>query len=104
MLLLTARSNHCPQTTCSQPASVSPTPLSTSQTRRGAFLRFRLRFLSFLKGPLLPNFNKIFERDLLIAVLQLLEDIFSIGHTDLRFWLSILVLGTNDVSRGMTVF
>ena len=46
----------------------------------------------------------ILERDLLIAVIQLLEDIFSIGRTDLRFRLSILVLGNNDLSRGMTLF
>jgi len=57
-----------------------------------------------VKGALLPNFNKICERDLLIAVIQLLEDIFSIGRTDLRFWLSTLVLRTNDVSHGMTLF
>jgi len=79
-------------------------PISTTQNRCGAFLLFRLRFLSFLKGALLPNFNKVCERVLLIAVIQLLEHIFSIGRTDLRFRLSILVLWTNDLSRGMTVF
>jgi hypothetical protein len=36
------------------------------------------------------------ESDLLIMVVQLLEDIFSIVHTNLRTWLNILGLGANE--------
>jgi hypothetical protein len=41
-------------------------------------LKFRFRFPSFFNGDLLPNYNRIFERDILIMVVQRLEDIFSI--------------------------
>ena len=57
-----------------------------------------LSFLSFFKSPLLPNFNKMAERELLTMGVQQLEDIFSIAHSNLRCWLIIWGLGAKDVS------
>jgi len=45
---------------------------------------------SFLKGALIPNFQKILESELLILGIQQLEDIFCKVRTDLRAWLSII--------------
>jgi len=36
-------------------------------------LRLRLRFLSFFRGSLLLNFNKMVEREILIVVVKQLE-------------------------------
>jgi hypothetical protein len=41
-------------------------------------LRLRLKFHSFFNDALLPNFEKIVEREFLIIGPQQLEDIFSI--------------------------
>ena len=54
------------------PASVSPSPSSQLQNRRGLLLRLSFRLLN-LKGVLLPNFNSIAEFDTLIKEVQQLE-------------------------------
>jgi hypothetical protein len=47
---------------------------------------------------LLPNFNKMAERELLTMGVQQLEDIFSIAHSNLRCWLNVWGLGAKYVS------
>ena len=84
---------------CSLPFPVSPqTPwcqlhqpktLSQLEHHHGPLLRLRLSFLSFFKGALLPNFNKMVERDLSIMWVQQLKDIFSIVLKNLGAWLML---------------
>jgi len=45
---------------------------------------------------MLPNFNEIIERQILIMGVQQLEDTFSILLRNMRSWLSIVGLGAND--------
>jgi hypothetical protein len=83
--------------------------LGQLQNRHGPNLRLRFRFLSFFKGALLQNFNRVVERDLMIVVLQQLEDTFSILRTNLCPCLKVPGVGTNAVtadegSRKMAVF
>jgi hypothetical protein len=47
---------------------------------------------------LLPNFNKIVEREFLITGFQQLEDVFSIVPTNLCAWFNVLGLAANDLS------
>jgi hypothetical protein len=41
-------------------------------------------FLCFIKGSLLPNFNKVIAYELPIMGARQLEDIFGMAHTNLR--------------------
>ena len=61
-------------------------------------LNLKLRFSSFFQGALLQNFKKMVECDLLILEIQQFEDTFSVVSKNLRLWLNILGMGTNDVS------
>jgi hypothetical protein len=63
---------------------MSSTPLSQLQSRHGLLLRLRLRLLSYFKGALLLNSNKIVKGEFLNMGVQKLEDVFSIVITDLR--------------------
>jgi hypothetical protein len=65
------------------PASVSLKLLGQFENRHGSFRG--LWFLGFFDGVLIPNFNRVVERELIVAVLQL-EDIFSVVYTNLRTW------------------
>lgn len=56
--------------------------LSEIQNNFGFLLGVRLRFLSFCKGALLVNFNKIIELGFPIVGVQQLEDIFSVVCKD----------------------
>jgi hypothetical protein len=79
-------------------------PLSQLRHHQGALLRLRLNSLSFLKGALPPNFNKMVRREIMNVVVQQPLNTFSIVCTNLCAWLNILWLGTNDVrAGGMTV-
>ena len=87
-----------------------PTPLSQIQNCHGPLLTLRFWFLSFFKGALLPNFNKIVEREFLTMGVQQLKDTFSTVRTNLRSWLNTVywiwrrrTWVRNDVSRGITV-
>jgi hypothetical protein len=68
-------------------------PLSQLQNRDSPLLRLRLMFPSFFRCALLPYFNKIVERELLVLGVQQIEDIFSIVFTNLRTWLSMFGMG-----------
>jgi hypothetical protein len=62
------------------PLSISNIPFPVNFDTNIVFL-LRLGFLkfrSFFKGSLLPNFNNILKRDFLITRVQQLEDIFNI--------------------------
>jgi len=74
--------------------------LSQLQNRHGSLLRLRLRFLSFFKGALLPNFNTIVDSRLLTEGFPQLEDVFSILHQNLPIYLDILGRTEKDVSAG----
>ena len=82
-----------PDTTFSQPK-----PLNLLPNRHGPFVRLRLKFLSFFKGVLFQNFNRVVELELLVMGVQRLEDIFSIVSTDLRNWLNIIGSGSKRPS------
>lgn len=56
-------------------------PLIELWNHHGPVVRLRLKFLSFFKGALLPNFNKMVEHEIEIVEVQQLEDIFSIVCT-----------------------
>jgi hypothetical protein len=73
-------------------------PVSQLSNRHGPLLTVRLMFLSFFKGALLPNLNKMVECEILILVVQHLEDIFNIICLDLHVWLNILSVGAKGVS------
>jgi hypothetical protein len=55
-------------------------------------LRLWLKSLDF-KGVLLPNFNRIVERELLIVAVQRLEGSFNIARTNLSISLDISDFG-----------
>jgi hypothetical protein len=59
--LLAVCSNQCPETRWCQLQL-----LSHVRNRHGLLLRLRPRFFSFFESGLLPNFNKIVDRELLI--------------------------------------
>ena len=60
--------------------------LSQLQNHHGPLHRLRLSFLSFFKGALLPNVNRMVKRELLIMAVQHITDMFSIEHYYLRAW------------------
>jgi hypothetical protein len=76
-------------------------PLGQRQNRHGPVRRLRLWFLNFLKGALVPNFNKMADLVLLLMEVLQIEVMFSIARTNLHA--CILGLGTNDISWGMAV-
>ena len=51
---------------------------------------------------MLPNFNKIVKRDLLVMGAR--QHIFSIVVMNVHAWLNVLCLGTNDISWASTLF
>jgi len=67
--------------------------------RHGPLLKPRLRFRNFFKVALLPNVNNMAYRAILTTGVQQLEDIFSIGRTNLRVWYDTMGLGANG-ARG----
>jgi hypothetical protein len=52
--------------------------------------------LGSFKGALLPNLNKMIDRELITGVRQH-ENIFNIACSNLRAWLSSLRLGAKNV-------
>lgn len=78
-----------------------PTPLSQIQNQHTTLLRLRLRLHSLFAGDLLPKFNRMVERGLLITEVQQIEDIFSIVGKNVSVWLSILGLEATDVCAEM---
>jgi hypothetical protein len=51
-------------------------PFSQLQNHHSPFLTLRLSFLTFFKGTMLPNSNKIETCEILVMVVQQLEDTF----------------------------
>jgi hypothetical protein len=72
-----------------------------SQLQAIMVLSLGLRFLSFFKGALLPNFNKIVKRELLVMGAR---HIFGIVAVNVHAWLNVLCLATNDISWDITLF
>ena len=94
LLLLVARSSQCLQTPWYQLQSLRA-PQSNSNTVKDRLrlrLGRRLRSLCSFKAVMLPNFNKIVRRELLIMGVQQLGDIFSNLRTNLGAWIN-----TSDV-------
>jgi len=63
-------------------------------------LRLRLKFLSFFRGSLLLNFNKMVEREILIVVVQELETPYTLyeaySESEYRFTVTILTTYKHD--------
>ena len=73
-------------------------PSVNFKRRHIPLLKLRLRFLVFFKVALFANINNMAYREILIKGVQQLEDIFSIGRTNLCVSLDTLGLGANGVS------
>jgi len=63
-------------------ASASPSPFSQLQNRQGSLPCLGLRFRSFLKGALFPNFTKMVQRAMTIRGVQQRAENFSIVRTN----------------------
>ena len=78
-------------------SSNESSPLLQLRNLLSPFLRLRLRLLDSFKGALLPNLNKMVERELLITGVQKHENILQITRTILRVGLRTLRLEANNV-------
>ena len=67
-------------------------------------LSLGIRSLSIFKGALLPNFNKIVQRDLVMELSNSKHIFSTVAMNVQHVWLNVLHLGTNVVCWGITVF
>ena len=95
---------NCRQAICITVCNIQQHKWPLSQLETIMVLSLGLRFLSFFKGALLPNFNKIVKRDLLVIGARQLKHIFSIVAMNVHAWLNVLCLGTNDLNWASTLF